>query len=138
MINYDLYLRWYYYLIQNWGIKPNLAQIVAYCQTIMQQNGIEAVTITSGYRSPKRQRELLNRWISGNRTGLVARPSRRSWHMQGYAIDVSTRINPRSFLVFRNLMLTFRGIRWGGNFNSYDPVHFDLPTGELKSIDQLA
>jgi len=134
MLNLPLFREWFYYLTEAWGLDPRIARFVAAGQTWLTQRGYQPVRITSGYRSPVRQRELQQRWDSGDRTGLVARPATRSWHMQGLAVDVSTR--SESFGQFRDIMLYY-GLRWGGNFRNYDPVHFDLPTGMLLSINQL-
>jgi hypothetical protein len=83
--------------------------------------------IVSGYRSPRKQRELLDRWQLGDRAGLVARPACQSWHMNGKAIDVQTRVS--GFDAYRYMMEKW-GVRWGGRFNSPDPVHFDWPYGQ--------
>ncbi|MXZ01114.1 M15 family metallopeptidase [Candidatus Poribacteria bacterium] len=134
MIDRILWTEWVQYLESRWGLDPRFAVYVAAAQTWIQQNGGEAVRITSGYRSPARQLELQNRWDAGNRVGLVARPADRSWHMQGLAVDVDTR-SPE-FAFFRSLML-YWGNRWGGQFRSSDPVHFDRPIGKAKSIREL-
>lgn len=46
--------------------------------------------ITSGYRSPERQAQLLRQWERGDRWGLRAKPACRSYHTTGWAIDVQT------------------------------------------------
>lgn len=134
MLNADLYAEWLNYLVRRWGLEYEIAWRVAAAQTWLQQNRIPAVLITSGYRSPIRQQLLLDRWNSGDRSGLVAKPSNRSWHMQGLAIDVDT--GGIGFVVFRDVMLYY-GARWGGNFRNRDSVHFDYPIGRPKTIDQL-
>ena len=128
------YRRWNTYLINRWGLDPLFSQYVAATQTWIQQHGRPATGITSGYRSPKRQLELINRWEAGKRSGLVSKPALKSWHMQGLAIDVST--DSESFPFFREIMLYY-GNRWGGNFRRYDPVHFDRPIGTAKTVYQL-
>lgn len=135
MINEDLWEQWYQLLLSQWGLDYRLAFIVGAVQAALQTYDYDAVTITSGYRSPIRQKELQAQWDSGNRTGLAARPATRSWHMQGLAVDVSTR--SQNFNLFRQIMETIPGIRWGGRFKKVDRVHFDLPIGQPKSIDQL-
>lgn len=132
----ELYRRWYLYLVDRWHLDPKFAPYVAAAQTWIQQHGYQPVVITSGYRSPLHQLELQNRWDAGNRVGLRARPATYSWHMQGLAVDVSTR-DP-SFTAFRTVMLSFdEHIRWGGDFRKSDPIHFDLPIGNRLSIKQL-
>ena len=124
------------WLAENWGLYWQLAGIVAISQAVAYVQTGRIVRVVSGYRDPARQRRLQNLWDSGNRTGLVARPADRSWHMQGLAIDVSRR-DREAFTAFRNSMEQFQGIRWGGNFRTPDPVHFDMPIGKAKSINQL-
>ncbi len=128
------YLKWLQYLQQYWGLQESFAMYVGGAQAYIQSRGGIAVPIVSGLRSARYQRALQERWDAGHRRGLVSRPASRSWHMQGLAVDVMT--NHPNFPAFRWLMLHW-GNRWGGNFSSYDPVHFDRPTGELLSIDQI-
>lgn len=77
--------------------------------------------IVSGYRSPSRQRTLLNRWNRGDRAGLVEKPARQSWHMAGRAIDVER----NEWLSVYGWFMERLGARWGMRFG--DPNHFDLP-----------
>ncbi|MDE0555749.1 MAG: D-alanyl-D-alanine carboxypeptidase family protein [Candidatus Poribacteria bacterium] len=130
----DLFQRWYHYLITQWGLSPIFAEQVAAVQSWIQTNGGEAVRITSGYRSPVRQSQLQARWDAGDRRGLVARPADASWHMQGLAVDVSTR---SPYFEWFRYGMQYLGNRWGGEFRKYDPVHFDRPIGEPKTIKQL-
>lgn len=134
MIDRDLYIRWFHYLISTWRLDPRLARYVAAAQALIQQHGGKSVPIISGYRSPEKQLKLQARWDAGDRAGLIARPATYSWHMQGLAIDVNTRA--RAFNAFKYLML-YWGLEWGGNFKVPDRVHFQLAIGERKSIQQL-
>jgi len=84
--------------------------------------------IVSGYRPPMEQRRLLDLWQDGRRSGLDAKPACRSWHMARRAIDVET--NVRAFALYRDLLVQRTGARWGGQFSTPDPPHFDWPTGE--------
>ncbi|MYF46750.1 MAG: M15 family metallopeptidase [Rhodobacteraceae bacterium] len=135
MINETLWNQWYQLLLSQWGLDWRFAFIVSAVQAGLETYGYEPVTVTSGYRSPARQKALQARWDANDRTGLVVRPATRSWHMQGLAVDVSTR--SQSFNLFRQLMESIPYVRWGGRFKKADPVHFDYPIGRLKSIDQL-
>ncbi|MYI68708.1 MAG: M15 family metallopeptidase [Boseongicola sp. SB0673_bin_14] len=135
MINETLWDQWYQLLIYQWGLDYRFAFIVSAVQAALETYGFEPVTITSGYRSPERQRQLQAAWDANNRTGLVARPATRSWHMQGLAVDVST--SSENFNLFREIMESIPNVRWGGRFTTPDRVHFDYPGGKLKSIDQL-
>lgn len=96
-----------------------VAALLAKCETG------SAPRIVSGYRSPEAQEKLRRKWAAGERAGIVAPPAQESWHTKGLAIDVTTK--GRGFEVFREAMLIM-GSRWGGNFSTYDPVHFDYPT----------
>lgn len=122
-------------LTATWGLSREFAIYVAVVRGLMRYEGYPPPIITSGYRSPEYQRDLQQRWDSGNRKGLVARPANRSWHMQGRAIDVST--GGPNFNLFTSIMTSLPDVRWGGNFRRSDPVHFDLPGERLLSIDQL-
>lgn len=124
------------YIRERWGIDRRLGELIAISQVVAYIQTGSIVKITSGFRSPARQLELINKWDAGNRTGLVTRPAVRSWHMQRLAVDVSTEPRP-TFEVFRQVMLMFDGVRWGGNFRRSDPVHFDLPRGRAKSVTEL-
>jgi len=107
--------------------------------------------IYSGYRRPDRQYELQRRWDNGDRRGLVTRPASRSYHMLGLAIDVripaivrsyspprldESHPEVRPFMIFVAVMKAL-GLRWGGDFTRYDPVHFDFPRVKSQSISEL-
>lgn len=83
--------------------------------------------IISGFRSPERQAELLERWLAGDRQGIAARPACRSWHTVGRAWDVQTQV--QGFQWYR-YFCEYLGARWGGRFSSPDVPHFDLPGPE--------
>ena len=130
----SLFEDWNAHLQTAWGLDPRFSPYPAAAQTWLQQTGRRPVVITSGYRDPEKQLQLLSRWDAGDRSGLVTKPSRRSWHMQGLALDVSTL--SEDFYYFRDAMV-YWGCRWGGWFKKSDPVHFDLPIPPQKSIAQL-
>ena len=142
----EIIIEYYPRIAAEWDLTPDLAVRYAIAAWLTLCETGEYPGITSGYRSPKRQLELINRWDAGNRTGLVAKPAQRSWHMQGMAIDVvryrTNRTRPISILSrmsfdkFRQYMEQF-GVTWGGRFTPADPVHFQYPTGELLSASQL-
>lgn len=77
--------------------------------------------ITSGYRSPSRQRILRRRWDRGDRAGLVARPACQSQHTIGNAIDVETDV--AGFDAYAYLLTEYTGATDGRTFG--DPGHFD-------------
>lgn len=99
------------------------ARWAAFHVVLLDRTGTGAPAITSGYRSPQKQRELLKRWEAGD-PGVVAKPARTSWHMEGRAIDVDT--SHPNFDAFRQ-MWEDSGGRWGGRFSDPDEVHFDVP-----------
>lgn len=119
------------------GVIAELANAHAIATAVLAYLGLPArdrPDIISGYRDPARQRELRQRWDTGRRAGLVARPALRSWHMVGRAIDVQ---RVRGFDLYRQVMEEL-GVRWGGRFNNPDPVHFDLPdTNQPPTFDEL-
>jgi len=79
--------------------------------------------VISGYRSPARQAQLLQRWQSGHREGIRAKPACQSWHMVGRAIDVEN--NRPEWLEVYGALMVWLGMRWGRTFG--DPNHFDYP-----------
>lgn len=99
------------------------ARYAAFDVVLRDRTGDGAPAIVSGYRSPAKQRELLQRWEAGD-PGIVAKPARFSWHMEGRAIDVDT--SHPNFEAFRQ-MWEDSGGRWGGRFSNPDAVHFDVP-----------
>lgn len=115
---------------QRFGVVEPLALRHAYAMGVLYWFGYptrDRPDIVSGLRPPRRQRELLDRWQMGDRAGLVARPACRSWHMNGKAIDVETRVPGFDFYTY---VMQEWGVRWGGTFQTPDPVHFDWPYGE--------
>lgn len=79
------------------------------------------VTITSGYRSPTKQRKLYARYLRGETPYTVAAPG-TSLHEQGLAVDMVA--TPRSAQRALARVWEGAGFTWGGRFR--DPVHFDL------------
>lgn len=105
-------------------LHPEIAARYAAADAVLRSRfGEGAPPITSGFRSPAKQRELLRRFEAGD-PGIVVRPARTSWHMEGRAIDVS-RGHPM-FDTFRAVWEDSGG-RWGGRFSNPDDVHFDVP-----------
>lgn len=80
-------------------------------------------SITSGFRSLDRQGELLDRWESGDRAGLISRPACRSWHTVGRAWDVDR--DAPAFEFYRLVVGNLSGVRDGSSFG--DRGHFDIP-----------
>jgi len=118
------------------GLVPDLAYKTAVSILYAWYYTDKMVRITSTYRAPLYQRALQERWDAGDRSGLIARPATYSWHMQGRAIDVSTKPAP-TFNAFRYAM-EYQNVEWGGNFRNPDPVHFQWTIGgKPLSINQL-
>lgn len=88
-----------------------------------EQLGYPAASIVSGKRSARQQRQLRARWDAGDRTGLVARPAANSAHTRGDAFDLA---KVRHLTIYGQLAQYLPGVRWGGTFSEYDPVHFDV------------
>ena len=120
------------------GVTHELAFYVQQAaQIVAQQAPGLSLAVVSGYRSPERQAELLARWVSGDRRGLVARPAARSSHSEGRAVDlafvwlgqpVPVSDTPREYFQFLADLLEPVGVRWGGRFRSPDINHFDIGT----------
>ena len=116
----------YNWLIQEWGLEKNFAARVALLLLYFSYFGL-SWRVTSGFRDPRRQRELQKAWDRGDRTGLVTRPATNSLHSTtsflgkpaAVAVDISTNDDN-----FAGEIAAFLKIGWGGNFRSYDPVHF--------------
>ena len=88
-LSYETLIRNVRVLLQrNWGLQQPLAYRVSLSMVTAYLWSSEIPVITSGYRSPLRQKHLQSLWDAGKRQGLVARPATRSWHMQGLAVDV--------------------------------------------------
>lgn len=77
--------------------------------------------ITSGYRDPAKQRNLLERWNRGERAGFIGKPACRSQHTIRNAIDVQTDVD--GFEPYAYLLVTYTGATDGSTFN--DQGHFD-------------
>lgn len=73
--------------------------------------------VTSGYRSPKKQAWLYNRWLQGLQSYPVAPPG-TSDHEKGLALDVVSTDTGKLVA-----LLTSAGLFWAGEA---DPVHFSL------------
>lgn len=89
--------------------------------------------ITSTYRSPRKQAELYNAWISG-RSSIPAAPPGQSAHQYRIAFDMARNRDP-----FTDDLLHELGDVWssyGGLYgrHNFDPVHFQAgptPTGRV-------
>lgn len=75
---------------------------------------------------------------TSNVKGAIVTPSKRSNHMVGYAIDTNilyngTRYNSKAMQAQKGVIgdiiraAKSTGLRWGGDFKTKDPVHFDVP-----------
>lgn len=112
--------------------KDKACKIDADFQPVMSQiNAVAAnlgikVMITSGYRK------------DANVSGAAVQPAKGSNHMTGHAIDFrlikGKEICDRSCLWAKNRPTWVQsfidgvkksGLRWGGGFSTYDPIHFD-------------
>jgi peptidoglycan L-alanyl-D-glutamate endopeptidase CwlK len=90
-----------------------------------RENAGHNIILTSGFRSWEQQEELYN-------SGETTAPPGSSLHNYGMAVD----LNEDGILKMATSASTWRnsgivsdaenmGMRWGGDFNNYDPVHFD-------------
>ena len=67
------------YLIEQWGLERNFAGNVALFYLYLHHYGLSP-SITSGWRSPAKQKELLDRWNNGD-PSIVYKPATKSKHM---------------------------------------------------------
>lgn len=116
--------------VHQYALAYGLNSKAAYEYTVLQYwsavQGTPVLPIVSGYRSPRRQIELAALWDAGQRQGLMARPATSSAHTTGSGWDVST-AGGYLPLQYQGYFASFRpGVRWGGNFRSPDPNHFDM------------
>jgi len=105
-------------LTQKWGLIGSFAERIVYMFYFLTYYGIR-YTVTSGYRSPAKQKELLDRWKRGD-PSIVAKPATNSRHLTGEAIDITCGdYNALGFFA-KHL-----GLRWGGDFSKPDVIHVD-------------
>jgi hypothetical protein len=105
------------YLENAWGIDKSFSRNAATLYLYFAQYGLSPV-ITSGRRSREKQEELTKRYLSGDRSVVVA-PAKNSKHLDGLAIDISTN-NPGTAAA----IATALKIGAGQYFSAPDPVHF--------------
>tara|TARA_Y100000310_G_C20602660_1_gene773865 strand:+ start:260 stop:1435 length:1176 start_codon:yes stop_codon:yes gene_type:complete len=99
--------------------------------------GIE-IKLTSGYRSPAKQREIYNKWVSRGKTGPKPAPPGRSYHNVGMAFDYNAILPNGNRLYSASSKKKWNdsgivaigesiGLYWGGHFSTnYDPIHWDF------------
>lgn len=78
------------------GLRREAAWLHAAATAWMASEGFEFPSrpdITSGFRPPSEQLELIQAWNSGRREGMFEKPAERSWHMERLAWDVQTDVD---------------------------------------------
>lgn len=116
------------------GLSQVPSWLHAYATALLAQRGFiepERPDIISGYRSRSEQLELWQKWESGRRAGIKAKPAERSWHMAGLAWDVETGVN--GFTEYADFVIALARasqipLRDGRDFG--DTGHFAVPMGE--------
>jgi len=114
-------------LIDEWGLNKVFAGKIATLYYWSQYYGI-SFNVTSGWRDPARQAALQKRWDRGDRSGLIVRPATTSKHCNtrfGKPDSLAVDIDSSNLQQLGAWAVKYLGLRWGGNFKSYDPVHFD-------------
>lgn len=96
------------------GLHPALRRVAQNLPRVARLNGFN-VRVTSGYRSPAKQRALYIDYING-RSQYPVSPPGTSYHEKGLAIDVLS--DNTNALVS---LLTSVGLTWAG---PDDPIHF--------------
>jgi hypothetical protein len=115
--------RW---LEDTWGVNDELAKKLVPFLITLKKSG-NTWEIKSGFRDPKKQKQMRKNWDAGNRSGLAFKPAINSKHTKGtvenenaLAVDI----------VFKDQNVAGKlakkyGLRWGGNYkNKKDVVHF--------------
>lgn len=105
------------YLTSRWLLTPEMADLVAWWQLILETRFRIRTAIISGYRSPQLQMEL----VEQGRTR-----TRRSQHNIGNAVDYTLQANIYSQSdILAGLLWTAWGRTWGGLFCVPDWNHID-------------
>jgi len=112
-------------LATQWGLDQSFASKAALLLAYLYHYKLRP-TITSGWRSPEKQTELMARYNAGD-PSIVAKPALKSRHLNSVlsrpaslAIDIST-----SDPLMAARIAVALGIRAGYFFSPPDPVHFD-------------
>ena len=114
-----------FYLVESWGLEGNFANQIALFYLYCAQYGLNP-KISSGFRSPEKQKELMSRYVSGDKS-IVVKPAETSMHSNtgflgkaaALAIDVTT--NNRDLAA---RIATQLNIGAGLYFKTPDSVHF--------------
>jgi len=117
---------WVDYLVSDWGLNRAFAAKIYACLYNWYVYGYN-FTITSGFRDPEKQLDLLKRWNSGDRRGLAAKPAKNSKHSvtswgfpSALAIDIVLDRYDRDTKYIAN----YFDVKWGGDFRHPDVVHW--------------
>ena len=111
------------YLIEQWGLDSNFASDVALFYLYLHHYGLSP-NITSGWRSPDKQNELLQRYLAGD-PSVIYKPAKNSKHLNvnwlgkpaSLAVDITCTNYNTAAEIARKLK-----IKPGLDFN--DKVHF--------------
>lgn len=108
----------------SWGLDKSFSLLVARLYLYFYFYGLDP-KITSGFRNPAKQQQLLERWERGD-PSIVAKPATNSKHSitkygrpAALAVDISTNDHHKAAQVAKML-----NVKAGYFFNSPDPVHF--------------
>lgn len=118
------------FFIEQWGLNEGLAYRIAYLYLWGLQSGFP-MSITSGWRDPAHQKELQQRWDSGDRAGLKVRPATNSKHStttffgdpDAMAVDIGAG-GDQNLRILGQWATNYLGLKWGGDFKTADLVHF--------------
>lgn len=111
------------YFHDTWGLDKSFSEKVSLFFLYLSQYGLSPV-VTSGFRSPEKQAELLRRYKAGDPT-IRYKPAENSLHLcqdffgkpAARAVDISTNNEKMAAAIAKAL-----GLKAGYDFN--DPVHF--------------
>ncbi len=116
---------------------PSMYKIDSYAK----ENGV-IIYVTSSFRTPDQKL-----------TGAIVPPSKKSNHLAGHAIDMNVYYDgilydsrslkksnmaklPPNVRNFINDVRNNKALRWGGDFNTEDPVHIDDDLGANPNVWQ--
>lgn len=112
------------YLVISWGLDTAFASQVALLYLYFYYYGLNP-SITSGFRDPQKQNELMQRWLNGD-PSIVVKPTTNSKHSAtklgkpaSLAVDIST----ANHLLAAQIATALK-VGAGYYYKIPDPVHF--------------
>lgn len=126
-------------LVHTWGLAPSFAEKASVLISRLEDAGLSP-QITSGYRSPQRQQELIAKAAAGDPNVFTPVSPSKSKHVRqnmrgepaAEAIDIVTSNPERAGRIAQSL-----GIEAGVFYSTPDPVHFETADSPVKKAMPL-